>query len=163
MNPGELKQEFSLTFLHAIVTAAGYALHVHKIDLDSVDVTIAAGRNLYARRPRLDVQLKCTDLGDGHPGDFSYPLKVKNYNDLRDTDPHVPIILVVVTIPKNSTTWIKQHPLEMVLQESAYWIDGRIWPPTKNKKGIRITIPRARQFNEQVLRTIMSQIEQKSF
>lgn len=163
MDRSALKQEFSLAFLHAVATSAGCAFHPHRVDLDSVDATIAASKRTYACRPRLDLQVKCTDLGVGRAGDFSYPMKTKNYDDLREGGLHVPLILVVVTVPQDPQRWVEHRPGEMVLRECAYWTDCRTWLPTKNPKGVRVSISRTRPFNEQSLRAIMSQIEKKTF
>lgn len=98
MDLNQRKQQFSIAYLHAVASVVGYSTTEPGVDDDSVDREIKA-RGPYGRRrsPQLDVQLKCTEAMASRNGHFSFPLPIKNYNDLRGDDLHVPRILVVVS------------------------------------------------------------------
>ena len=55
------KEQFSLSFCHAVATVAGYSMEEIRVDIDSVDFTIlSSDTDGLLKKPRLDVQLKCT-------------------------------------------------------------------------------------------------------
>lgn len=78
------KEQFSAAYVRAIASAAGYAVSRPEVDDDSVDRTLSArGGNGSLRSPKLDIQLKCTARRySGHPL-LRFPLRRKNYDDLR--------------------------------------------------------------------------------
>ena len=85
MNINLQKEQFSNAYIQAVTTVAGYSLYRPDIDDDSVDLGIAA-KNVTGIiiSPRLELQLKCTsrDLVDSNY--IRYPLKLKNYGELRE-------------------------------------------------------------------------------
>lgn len=165
MDPGAQKQEFSFAYVHAIATAAGFVVQRHHTDVDSVDVTFCApkGSSGLRCRPRLDAQLKCTELGGNLAKDFTYPLKLKNYNDLRDRGTHTPSILLVVAVPATVASWLSERPLEMALNHCAYWVDLRGRPSPTQAKTVGVKVPIAQRFSVATLASFMAQIEQGTF
>ncbi|TAF58914.1 MAG: DUF4365 domain-containing protein [Oscillatoriales cyanobacterium] len=101
MDINQQKEQFSNTYLQAIATVSGYSLYKPFVDDDSVDWGIAAkGGTGRIRAPRLELQLKSTSRDVRENNSIRYPLKLKNYDDLRIDDFAVPRILVVVLIPE---------------------------------------------------------------
>jgi hypothetical protein len=87
MDIGQKKEQFSQVYVRAIATAAGFSLYHPEVDDDSVDLTIAGrGGHGIPRPPRIEVQLKCTSKDRVRGQHLVYPLKRKNYDDLRQVD-----------------------------------------------------------------------------
>jgi Domain of unknown function (DUF4365) len=77
------KDYFSRAVVRAVAAAAGVKATVPEQDEDSEDITFAAPDTRTAPGAKLDAQLKCSEAITPHNGSFTYPLPVKNYNDLR--------------------------------------------------------------------------------
>jgi hypothetical protein len=89
----------------------------YSIDDDSIDVLISrAGR----RSPHLSLQLKCSSDIELRTGDFSFRLKLKNYDDLRRKT-MVPRILAVLHVPEDTQEWLVPGADHVVLRYRAYW------------------------------------------
>ena len=86
------KEQFSNAFLAAV---SGCSISKPVPDIDTIDWTLS---NRLPRRPKLDVQLKCTSSDDGTGDLIAFELKRKNYDDLILTNLIDPRILVVVTV-----------------------------------------------------------------
>jgi hypothetical protein len=155
------KEQFSNTYLQAITTVAGYSLYKPSVDDDSVDWGIAAKGVLgRIRAPRLELQLKSTSrelLDDTY---LRYPLKLKNYDDLRLPDFAIPRILVVLVLPENLADWLHQTQKELCIRYCAYWISLRGMPETQNITTVTISLPRSNQFSVAALQSIMQRIGQ---
>ena len=155
------KEQFSNAYLQAITTVAGYCLYKPAVDDDSVDWGIATtgviGR---IRAPRLELQLKSTSRDVIDDNAIHYPLKLKNYDDLRMADFVIPRILVVVLIPNNFADWLQQSEQELCMRYCGYWVSLRGMPETQNTTTVTVTIPRTNQFTVTVLQSIMQGIGQ---
>lgn len=161
MHTSSRKSEFSVAFVHAVASVAGYVfMGPPQIDVDSVDISIGGRKNDGATRkcPRLDIQVKCTETDDGK-GDFlSYPLPVKNYEDLRVEEVHVPHILVVLCVPPNIDDWLHETPEQTAMRRVAYWMSLRGFPEVDNHSTRTISIPRDQRFTIDALKGIMTRI-----
>lgn len=104
MELSDRKEQFSFAYLHAVASVAGFAVHGTwpAPDRESIDITVA-GHGPYGTitSPRLEVQLKCTATPVPNGTHISYPLKLKNYNDLSAKRENIliPKILLVVFVP----------------------------------------------------------------
>jgi hypothetical protein len=63
------KEQFSNAFLFAVAAVAGCSVAKPSVDNDSIDWTIS---NRLPRRPKLDVQLKCTADDDGNGASVAF-------------------------------------------------------------------------------------------
>lgn len=161
MDINQQKEQFSNTYLQAIATVAGYSLYKPSVDDDSVDWGIAAkGGKGRIRAPRLELQLKSTSRDVRENNSLRYPLKIKNYNDLRMDDFAIPRILVVVLIPETIEDWLTESETEICMKECGYWISLRGMPETENTTAVTVTIPRTNQFTVVALQSIMEGISQ---
>jgi len=151
------KEEFSRAFVHALVAPLGFNLGKFEIDDDSVDVAIKAKYDISAKRrnPHLDVQLKCTKSSFQKDGYLHFPLKMKNYNDLRGENRANPSYLIVVCVPENDDEWIEVRSEEMLLKYSAYWYSLKDAPLAKNKSSIIIKIPKQQKLNLDSFKMLM--------
>ncbi len=161
MDISQQKEQFSNTYLQAITTVAGYSLYKPSVDDDSVDWGIAArGIMGRIRAPRLELQLKSTSrelLDDNY---LRYPLKLKNYDDLRLVDFAIPRILVVLVLPEHRKDWLQQSEEELCIRYCAYWVSLRGLPETPNTTTVTISLPRTNQFTVAALQSIMQRIGQ---
>ena len=156
MDLSQKKTKFSDAYLQAVAATAGYAVAVPGTDDDSVDwILLARAAKQTPRRPRVEVQLKCTARDILHEAELRFPLKLKNYNDLRDADVITPRILVVVTAPEAPEDWLTQTEEEMTIRHCAYWVSLRGMPETKNSNTVTIRLSRTNVFTPAALREIM--------
>lgn len=155
------KAEFSIAYTHAIAATAGYALEIVRVDMNSVDVSLVAKEHdsddVY---PRLDLQLKCTARSRSVQQIVHFPLKMKNYNDLRRTKVMYPRILLVLEVPSAVTQWISHGADACTLRHHAYWFSLRGMTDQPNVANVTIQIPRTQQFTVQELQAIMNRISQ---
>lgn len=104
------------------------------------------------------MQLKCTERPVPQNGILSYPLKLKNYDDLRDANVLVPRILVVLFVPDNLTDWVEHTEQQMLVRHCAYWVSLRNLPATPNTTSVNVQIPQGNTLNPASLRDIMARI-----
>lgn len=85
-------------------------------------------------------------------GAFSYPLPVKNYNDLRKSTLYVPRILIVVHVPSDPAEWIVSDPDKMVVKRCAYWVSLAGAEAITNTSTVSVTIKTEHVFDPNALR-----------
>jgi hypothetical protein len=159
MDLTQQKEQFSLAYLRAVAAVAGYALYRPEVDDDSVDWGLAArGDAGTTRRPRLEVQLKCTARDVMDAEHVRFPLKRKNYHDLRHDDLLVPRILVVVLVPPGVADWIRQTEEELAMRHAGYWVSLRGRPDLPNEETVTVQLPRAQRLTPVALQQIMKRI-----
>lgn len=161
MDIRQQKEQFSNTYLQAITTVAGYSLYKPSVDDDSIDWGIAAkGVMGRLRSPRLELQLKSTSRDVLDDNQLRYPLKIKNYNDLRLPDFVIPRILVVLVLPETLTDWLQQSEAELCMRYCAYWVSLRGMPDTQNTATVTVSLPRSHQFTVSALQSMMQRLSQ---
>jgi hypothetical protein len=143
------KDHFSRAVVRAIAATAGVKASVPEQDEDSEDVTFRAPDTEEGPGARLDAQLKCSQNCDATDGAFSFPLKVKNYNDLRwpEDKLYVPRILIVVHVPPDPTDWLVSDPEKMVLKRCAYWVSLAGAAPTDNASTVSVKVSTEQVFD----------------
>jgi Domain of unknown function (DUF4365) len=146
------ESSLSIAFVHAIAAHAGYICgEPPGPDRDSIDLQVSAGGPM---RPKLDIQLKATKNLIEHEDAFSFPLKVKNYNDLI-AETQTPRILVVMQLHPNTNEWLSRTDEELVLRKSAYWISLKGKTQTENSATVTISIPKTNKFDVKGLQELM--------
>lgn len=167
MHANNQKAEFSIAFIHALASVAGYTfIGSPHIDDDSVDLVLGASRRegTARRAPRLDIQAKCHAEDDStHLGSaLAYRLSEKNYDDLRDDSVHVPRILVVLCVPQDFTLWLHETPSETAMRRVAYWLSLRAFPDmpptTTADPKTTVHVLRSQRFTVDALKSIMKHI-----
>jgi hypothetical protein len=136
------KDHFSRAVVRAVAATAGIKATVPELDEDSEDVTFTAPSTDEAPSRKLDAQLKFSENIRPQDGAFSFPLEVKNYNDLRwpDSERYVPIILIVVHVPADPAEWMISDPDRIVLKRCAYWVSLAGAPATENTSSVSVRI-----------------------
>ncbi|MGF1472420.1 MAG: DUF4365 domain-containing protein [Rubrobacteraceae bacterium] len=153
------KEQFSIAYLHAVASVAGYRTATPNVDDDSIDWCVKArGRHGRIRSPQVDLQLKCTEQVACRNGSFAFPLSVKNYNELRGSDVHVPRILVVVFVPEAIHLWLDQSEERLLMKHCAYWVSLREAAPRSNTASVTVSLPRTNRFTVSALEDMMSRI-----
>lgn len=160
LDPNMCKERLSDAYLQAVVTTARMSMTKPSVDNDSVDWTIAmkGGMGKYSS-PRLEVQLKCTsDAVDNNSDEIKYPLKLKNYQELRAEDLYVPRILVVVFVPDDIDRWVEQTEETLLVRHCGYWLSLRGMPESSNSTSVTVSIPRTQIFTAVALKEMMLRI-----
>jgi uncharacterized protein DUF4365 len=168
MHIDQRKEQYSFAYVRAVAAAAGYTVDERSVDDDSVDLQISSRSKLgTVKSPKVELQAKC--LGDGtFDGDhFGYQLKLKNYDDLRDTEVQVPRILVVVRAPIDDGQWLDGDDEGVILRHCGYWCSIRGLPPyagnAKKPEDAKVTVqlPRIQRFDVAGLRAMMERVGRK--
>ncbi|NES19173.1 MAG: DUF4365 domain-containing protein [Symploca sp. SIO3E6] len=155
------KEEFSYAYLYAVTSAAGYSFQKSSrpTDVGGIDIIISGIETQYSLYPpRLEIQVKSTSTDVVSEKFVRYPLKLKNYNELRKSKILTPRLLIVVLIPDNLDHWVKQSETELCLRHCAYWMSLKGMPETPNKYNVTIDIPRQQIFTVDTLKTLMQRI-----
>lgn len=161
MDLSQQKEQFSFAYVRAVAAATGFGVSEPSVDDDSIDLMIASrSTSGTVKRPRLELQVKCTEGGLLINESFNYPLKIKNYDDLRDPDVLVPRVLVVVRVPAEVDQWTEPSDEQLILRRCGYWASLRGMDATKNGTTVSISLLRTNRFAVQELRAMMQRIEQ---
>ncbi len=145
-----------MAYVAAIAAHAGCNQGSWKVDEDSIDVSLRMDGLHDAKYSsgQIDLQLKCTKRLDAKENEYSFPLSLKNYNDLR-APVIVPRILVVVVVPARIEEWILQSRESLCLKHCGYWKSLAAAPSSENKDSISIKIPSQNIFSSGSLREMM--------
>lgn len=162
LTENQIKEQLSYAFVHAVASRVGITCGpAHGPDMDSVDVNLGAIGKLendsVLNSPRLDLQLKATAGILGNGDEFSFPLPIKNYNDLR-LPRHTPCLLVVFEMPENPEYWLSQSPDALITRHCGYWCSLRNMPPVENATIKTIRVKRSRILTPESLRELMVRI-----
>lgn len=151
-----MKERFSLAYIEAVASKAGFQVDEPKVDLDSVDGTLRAN---FGRRPRIEFQAKATSQDILRESHLSFHLPIDNYNDLRVDEPINPRILIVLLMPKDESQWLCHTREELCLRYCAYWRSLEGNPPTENTTTIAVHIPVCNIFDSGQLSQLMEKAE----
>ena len=122
----DVKEALSIAYIQAICGMAGclYSTDAkdYWFDITIKDVVKGQDGKCCPSGYNLDIQVKATtdyEINDGH---VKYRLRNKNYNDLADSNPGTPRILVVLILPENKNDWLLQNIESLALKKCAYWM-----------------------------------------
>jgi len=156
----DLQAQFSLAYVQAVASVAGYFVQISErgFDKDGIDATLMRrGKLGVTASPRLDLQVK-SHHGRATGDPWPYDLDVKAYDDLRKEGYQVPRILVVVLVPDGPGKWLSHSEDELVLRRCGYWLDLHGAAATTNTSKIRVQIPRSQVFDVGALDALMARI-----
>jgi hypothetical protein len=151
------KEEFSRAYVCALAAPLGFNMGDFRVDDDSVDILFKAkyGITSKKRNPQIDFQLKCTKITFKNDGYLHFPLKIKNYEDLRGSNQANPKYLVVLCVPEDEKDWVEEKLEELILRYSAYWISLKDDSPVNNTKSVTIKIPKQQKFDKDSFKMLM--------
>ena len=153
------ESELSLAYLHAVAAKASFAVDIPHTDMDSVDAVISAKGKLdpesIKHSPRIEIQLKSSiNAVPNTDGNFAYPLKNKNYNDLR-VDTAIPRLLVLFALPYEEIDWLVHHPERLILQKCAYFLNLKGMPDRSGVDHPTVYIPATNMLTPDSLMDLM--------
>lgn len=158
----DIQEELSLAYVRTVASHLGYSVEEVRKDRDSVDLHICAkGRladHVTLESPVLAVQVKSSHVIEMREIDFSFPIKLKNYNDLRRTKLQIPVVLIVLAFPPERQRWINWTPEQLELRQCAFWHSLYGAPETTNTTSCSVTISKSRTFNPESLRELMLKV-----
>jgi hypothetical protein len=159
MTIDDQKEQVSFAYIRAVAAVAQIAVSEPAVDDDSIDLIFhRKGGGGVVRSPRLEAQVKCTDSATSTATDVAYPLKLKNYDELRPTNVLVPRILIVVTVPEDLNDWLNHSEQELAIRKCGYWLSLRGEPATTNTTSVTVRMLRSNQFTVAELKGIMQRI-----
>ena len=153
----ERMELLSKAYIRTIAGFCGYGVDIIETDHDSVDLIISSSAGV---RPKLDIQLKASGNIDDRRESFSYPLQIKNYNDLRIEVINTRI-LVVFCMPKEQNEWIEHSVEHLLIRKCAYWASLKGKPVTSNTESVSVTIQTKNVMSPDGLRSLMEKIDRK--
>lgn len=157
MHEDQQKEQFSNAYVRAVAAAA----YKPEVDDDSVDWGIGArGAGGTVRSPKVELQLKSTSQDVIKADHLAYPLKRKNFDELRFDDYQVPRILVVVVVPDDVAFWLTQSEDALALRHCGYWLSIRGRPVSTNADEVPVTVhlPRTQVFSVVDLTAMMDRV-----
>ncbi len=158
MDLNQRKEQFSHAYVKAVAAVAGFAWYKPSVDDDSIDLGLAQkGGAGTIRSPRLEVQLKCHAAPPPTEDHISFPLSLKNYDDLREPC-LVSRVLLVVLVPDMLADYLAESEQELALRRCGYWFSLRGLPASDNATSQTVQIPRTQRFTVQSLEGIMERI-----
>jgi hypothetical protein len=162
MDLNKQKEQFSIAYARAVIAVAGFNIYRMEVDEDSVDLGVAAtGDRDLERGPKLDIQLKCTSGDVVRESEVVFPLKRKNYDDLRKVERLTMQILLVVVVPYEVVDWLKHSEESLLLRRCGYWDSLMGRAATNNTESVTVRIPRQQQFTPEALQNLMRRINDK--
>lgn len=147
------KELFSIAYIRAVAAVSGYQVTRPELDFDSVDGVLASSER---RRARIEFQAKATSQDVLKGENIRFPLKMKNYDDLRDDDIMIPRILIVVLMPREPEDWLTQTPDELCMRHCGYWLSLEGRPEKPNEATTTVSIPTSNIFDSSHLRDLMT-------
>ncbi|TOJ94486.1 hypothetical protein CGI27_24440 [Vibrio parahaemolyticus] len=156
----DAQERFSSAYVKLMCAAAKINYSEPTTDNESIDIELI-GRGFQGRwkKPRILAQLKCTSnykYIDMEKQELSFPLPIKNYNDLREVD-DLPKILIVVFCPKDNQEWVQHSSLQSNVRFSGYWVSLEGEPEVSNKTNVTVKVPFSQAFNNLTLIELMKQ------
>ncbi len=159
MTLDDQKEQFSFAYVRAVAAVTQIAVSEPAVDDDSIDLIFQQrGGGGIVRSPRVEAQVKCSEAATVHPAHIAYPLKLKNYDELRPVDVLVPRILIVVLVPDNLGDWLNHNEQELAMRRCGYWLSLRGEAATANATNVTVHLPRVNQFTVAELQGIMQRI-----
>lgn len=161
LSDNNITAELSYAYLHAIAAKAGMSCKAgdRHDDGAGVDAEVRVKEDFGAASPlnsfTIDVQLKSTIQQPTLRNDrYSYPLELKNYNELRDTTCSPLKLLVVLFLPADHTQWLEISADKLIARRCAYWLGLHGAPESTNQTSQTVYIPTANILSPDSLRTI---------
>jgi hypothetical protein len=112
------------------------------------------------RSPRVEVQLKATAQNLLTEDYLSFPLPVKNYDELREPS-MVPRLLVVLRLPATLDQWLDQNEEALISRHGAYWLSLLGMPASDNTYTVTVHLPRTQLLTKESLQGLMERAARK--
>lgn len=163
MDLNSRKEQFSAAYVRALASVAGLSVARPEPDCDSEDLVLSARLvDTPIRSPKVALQLKCSAALDRVSGEISFPLPIKNYDDLRPANLLVPRLLVVVEVPNGDDpeAWLRHGDDRLCLLHSAYWLSLHGFRAVANHTTVSVRIPERQRLTAASLTQLMRKLGQ---
>ena len=157
--------ELSYAYLHAVAAQCGMGCSWGNRHDDGVgvDATLRVredfGAGAILSSFTIDVQLKSTIQPLAfNDQKYSYPLSVKNYNELRDTNCSPLKFLVVLMLPADHNQWLEVSKDQLIARRCAYWLSLHGAPTTTNDTNQTVYIPETNILTPESLRGLAEKL-----
>ncbi len=166
INRQDIEAELSYAYLHAVSAACGFECCVggRIADKNGIDAQVKAYGEIAGPGSLTDfaieIQLKATYTALTEvDGRIPYhPLKVPQYDKLRNPLTKLDRFLVLLHLPPDSADWLRVSPEQLVARNCASWISLRNAPPSNNPATQTVYFPRANLLDINGLRGLMMRI-----
>ena len=144
MNLNTRKERFSLAYINAVAARSGVVVSEPPVDQSSIDGTLMVD---FGWSTQINFQAKASARDVMQGGDIRFPLRLKNYDDLRRTGT-VPLILIVVLLPSDDVEdWLHQSEDELCLRRCGYWLSLEGRERVDNASTVTVRLPRRNGFD----------------
>jgi hypothetical protein len=155
------QEGLSRAYIQAVAAQCGLSYSVpspdYGIDLSLHDIA-EVGSSRIESGYRIDIQARSTTLARIGRKHVRYDVDVPTYEMLRYADAGCPRILVVLVLPASERLWLTQSQKQLALRRCAYWVSLRGSPRTKNRRSVRVRLPRVNVFGVDALRSLMNRV-----
>jgi hypothetical protein len=166
LTQADIEAQLSYAYLHAVASHAGVACQeaTRARDNAGIDATLHwihdFGPAAKLTEISLHIQLKATVQTPAQSdGKLSYFLReTEQYDRLRTDSAMPPRIMAVLFLPANHAEWLHYSPERLVLQHGAYWVSLVDAPPSMNKTGQTIRLPRTHQLSPSGLQDLFRRL-----
>lgn len=151
-------EELSWSYLNAVAACANIAVEREIHDDDGIDGKIKKDicrKKGDVFKSSVSFQLKATgQLLVEKEGMIHFPLKVKNYDDLR-AEGTTQQVLFLFQMPSEKEEWIEQDCEALKLKKCMYWLSLANAPAKENTQTVTIKIPIKQMVTPENLEEIM--------
>lgn len=159
-----IEEGLSRACVQAIAVMAGLIVSRGEYDY-GVDGTFHEVASINGRRVEsgfcLHFQLKASTKWQQDESAIIYDLEAKTYNDLVGMQANsgaIPCVLILLALPKDRVRWLECWETGVTIGGGCYWasLSGS---PTKNRRTVRISIPREQQLSPTSLITLLNKVK----
>jgi hypothetical protein len=157
----EMKQQFSLAFVHMVASAAGCSIKRHSTDYDGVDITIASSTEYETHYgPQIELQVKCTAQTNLLTSDtMRWKLESRAFRLLTNPGSYVTRFLAVLLVPGDPPDWLDQDEERLLASSCMYWeCASELGALKEGQQSKVVYLPRSNIFNVTQLQGIMKTI-----
>jgi len=159
------KEEVSKSYLNALCATKGIAMEIKTHDDDGLDIVlqkvIISKTNSARFNAMISVQLKSTSSDyTEHDDHYTYPLKKKNYDDLRVPATVKPYLFLLI-LPDDERDWVTHSIEQLVIKKCMFWLDLKGLPKSDNATKVTVHIPKTNIVTSEKLDEILRNIAEE--
>jgi Domain of unknown function (DUF4365) len=166
LTENNIKAELSYAYLHAVASRAGLACEAtgRHSDGAGVDAVIRAKERFAANSIytdfAVDVQLKSTSAEPAYDARerYSFSLRRDHYEKLRNSERHAQLILVVLFLSPDASSWLTHTEDGLIARRCAYWVSILGAPESANSGSQTVYIPPTNLLSVEGLRSVMTTV-----
>lgn len=155
------QEALSRAYVQAVAGRCGLSCSFRDFDY-GIDITLhdlwEVGERRVESSFRIDLQLRSAADLTMTATHVEYDLEAGTYASLRLSGLAVPRILVLLVLPSLEADWTAQSEDRLELRRCAYWASFVGMPASKNKRTVRVRIPRTNVFSVEALNELMDRV-----